>query len=107
MSQNTHNQKFLVRGVETTVSIMLVKDSTERIAQIVQGSWVTQIPVDLLGLAAGKDAWMREIRFRCLGCHQPFKACEMEGQLCPKCLEETEAYNELLDRGGPAPEERK
>jgi hypothetical protein len=103
---STKDQRFLVDGKEVVVSIVRNRESGERFAMIC-GREITRIPVDLLGLAADKDAWMREIRFRCVCCNEPFKACEMEGQLCPKCLEETEAYNELLDRGGSAPEETK
>lgn len=96
----TSNQRFVVEGQECVVSIVRIRESGERFAEIRRGREITRLPVDLLGLAAGKDAWMREIRFRCVCCNEPFKASEMEGQLCPKCLEETEAYNELLGRGG-------
>lgn len=102
---STMNQRFLVCGEERFVSIIRNQPSGERFALIRGGSQSVQVPVDMLGLAAGKDAWMREIRFRCSGCREPFRASEMESQLCPRCLEETEAYNALLDRGGPPPEE--
>jgi|GEM_PF-5616592 len=101
---STQDQRFLVAGVECVVSILRAPKSGERFAEIRRGRECIQVPVDLLGLAAGKDAWMRDIRFRCSVCREPFKASEMEGQLCPRCLEETEAYNELLDRGGPPDE---
>jgi len=103
----TSNQRFVVAGEECVVSIVRIRESGHRFAEIRFGPEGTHVPVELLGMAAGKDAWMREIRFRCSGCREPFKASEMEGELCPRCLEETEAYNELLDRGGRPPEERK
>lgn len=55
------------------------------------------VPVDLLPLAAGSDAWMREIRVKCVDCRKPVRAGDMECQLCPTCYEKAEQENEAQD----------
>lgn len=56
------------------------------------------VPAELLPLAAGKDAWMRDIRLRCTGCGQPHKAAELgSGLYCPACVDEADRENAELD----------
>lgn len=56
-----------------------------------------RVPVEMLSLAAGKDAWMREIEFECAGCGTPHSAAEMSTEYCPACVEAQEAENARLD----------
>jgi hypothetical protein len=59
-----------------------------------------QVPAEMLPLAAGKDAWMRDIRLRCTGCGQPHKAGDLgSGLYCHACIEEAEQENARLDAG--------
>lgn len=44
-------------------------------------------PLDLCAMAAGKDAWLRDVLFTC-ECGEKIKAEEMEGHyLCQACYE--------------------
>ena len=48
------------------------------------------VPFEICQLAAGKDAWMRDIKFECGECHDEIRAGEF-GEvpgLCPNCSEE-------------------
>jgi NADH pyrophosphatase NudC (nudix superfamily) len=57
-----------------------------------------RVPAELLPLAAGKDAWMRDIRLQCSGCGQPQRAADMgSGLYCPACVEAQEEENARLD----------
>lgn len=44
-------------------------------------------PMQLCSLAAGKDAWMREILFRCPECKERKKAGEFSEVVCNDCFE--------------------
>lgn len=67
-------------------------------AAIIDPQGVRQIvPVDLLPLAAGRDAWMREIRVKCVDCRKTVRAGDMECQLCPACYEKAEQENAEAD----------
>lgn len=45
------------------------------------------IPADIAGLAAGKDAWLSEIRCKCRDCGEVFPLRELNGggQWCDEC----------------------
>lgn len=55
------------------------------------------VPVELLALSAGKDAWMRDVRFKCSDCGKAHVAREMECELCPACYEKAGQENAELD----------
>jgi hypothetical protein len=82
-----------------TVRILRANDGT-RFAEVTRRSGLTyHVPAELLPLAAGKDAWMRDIRLRCSGCGQPHKAADLgSGLYCPACVEEAEQENAAIDR---------
>ena len=81
-----------------TVRILRAKDGT-RFAEVMRQLGLTyHVPAELLPLAAGKDAWMRDIRLRCSGCGQPHKAADLgSGLYCPACVEDAERENAELD----------
>jgi len=55
------------------------------------------IPLCIVELSAGKDAWMRGIEFKCACCGIKHKAAEMENEHCESCVMEAYAENEELD----------
>jgi len=58
------------------------------------------VPVELCGLAAGPDAWMKKIMVKCAGCKERTPAGDLgSGELCPKCVEAAEQENAKLDGG--------
>ncbi len=58
---------------------------------------VAYVPVELLSLAAGKDAWMREITFKCAACGERHAAKVMSNGYCETCVEKQEQENAALD----------
>ena len=84
----------------TTVRILRTRTG-ERFAEIQpKGRPAYHVPTDLLSLAAGKDAWMRDIRVPCACCGESsYRAGDLESGLCPVCLQEAEEENARLDRG--------
>lgn len=57
-----------------------------------------QVPFEICGLAGGRDAWMRDIEFRCTDCRKPTRAGDFDGStMCPTC---TTAYFSCKDCGG-------
>lgn len=81
----------------TTVRVVRTRQG-ERFAEIQPKTGKPyHVPAELLP-AAGKDAWMRDIRLRCSGCGQPHKAADLgSGLYCPACVEEAERENAELD----------
>ena len=79
-----------------TTEVRIKKTTTgERFAEIVPfGRYIARfhVPVGMCALAAGKDAWMRDILVRCKECRTKTRACDLEGdELCPKCYAKAEA----------------
>lgn len=75
---------------------IMKRPNGDRFAQIDPGGHISlryHVPVQLLSLAAGKDAWMRDIEFRCADCREKHPASKMECELCPACYEKAEAEN--------------
>lgn len=62
------------------------------------------VPVEMLSLAAGPDAWLRRVRVKCLVCGQHYQAGALECELCPSCYERAGEENEILDHPTPNPE---
>ncbi len=60
---------------------------------------IIRVPLDILGLAAGKDAWMRDVQFKCYDCRTPVAAKDAECQMCPACFEKAGEENAALDAG--------
>lgn len=75
------------------VRLCMMRSTGERMAIMNDHGY----PVSLLGLAAGKDAWMRGIAVRCVDCRKRQPACEMECELCAACYEKAEQENAVLD----------
>jgi hypothetical protein len=67
------------------VNIMRSKETGQRYARVNQIGGFVRVPLELLSLAAGKDAWMREIVFACPECKQRHPAHAMEGEYCQDC----------------------
>ncbi len=55
------------------------------------------VPVEICGLAAGRDAWMRQIRVICLDCRQTEEIGRMTCELCPTCTDKAEQENAEQD----------
>lgn len=83
-----------------TVSIMVHKSTGQRYADIQKAGQRFDVPIEMLSLAAGKDAWMKEILVKCAECRTAVKAGEMECSMCPACYDKAGAENEALDNGG-------
>lgn len=93
---STSNQKF----PGFTVSIMVGRANGQRYGEIKpDGGRAYHVPVEMLGLAAGKDAWMRDILVKCTHCRTPAKAGEMECDMCQACYEVAGEENAKLDAG--------
>lgn len=81
-----------------SASVYIVKNANgRRAAKVTQNGNVRFVPVELLAMAAGKDTWMREIKFKCSECRQYFMAKEMECELCEACLAKIDAENEKMN----------
>lgn len=78
------------------------KSTGERFARVFSPRGGTSfIPRDICGLAAGKDAWMRQISFPCDGdCGNRATAGEMQNGFCPDCTREQEEENARMDEAG-------
>ena len=58
------------------------------------------VPLELLALAAGKDAWMRNIQFKCASCRKLTVAGDTEGgEYCQACFDAQGEENARLDGG--------
>lgn len=88
----------------TTVRIMKKLIGGNRFAEIKpKNRPAYHVPIELLALAAGKDAWMRKIQVRCAGCRTRLAAEELNGGgYCPTCVEAQDEENMRLDEGGRA-----
>ena len=84
----------------TIVRILQRRDGT-RFAEIrPKLGPIYHIPAEMLSLAAGKDAWMRDIQLRCSGCRTHHRAGDMEtGIYCPACVQAQEEENARQDAG--------
>ena len=74
--------------------------SGQRAAEIVPFGRVAlrfYVPLEMLSLAAGKDAWMREIQFKCTDCGTKHAAKDMECEMCPECNEKAMQSNADAD----------
>jgi len=54
------------------------------------------VPVEIASLAAGKDAWMRQVLVKC-SCGTRCHVGEMECGICPACYEQAGIENEIAD----------
>ena len=53
------------------------------------------IPLEIAKLAAGEDAWMRQIPVECTNCLCEFKLAESDSsELCPECYDSICAEND-------------
>lgn len=94
-------QGFADEGVPASV-VICVNNKGNRYAKISYYGAMTRkgtvgIPVEMLSLAAGKDAWMRNIEFKCRDCRATFPAHQMECELCPACYDKAGQEIEALD----------
>lgn len=72
-------------------------NSGQRFAHIETNTGGLMVPLEMLSLAAGKDAWMRQIEFKCAGCGDHHAASEMECECCQACYEKQGEENAILD----------
>ncbi len=86
------------------VDIMKSKSTGQRFARISYFARMSRkpralVPLDIIELAAGSDAWMRDIQFRCadVDCRSIHKASEMQNGYCPSCIEKAEQENAIAD----------
>ena len=77
------------------VRVTRSKSTGQRFARIDEHH---SIPLDLCALAAGKDAWMRQIVCRCSYCDTREQVGNMEqGPTCQKCFDAQGEENARLD----------
>lgn len=96
MNTTTKTPPVLQTFEHFSVRIIRSKDGSQRAAEITpfgRAALRYFVPVEMLSLAAGKDAWMRDIKFKCSDCGEKHAAKEMECQLCPACYEKAEQEN--------------
>jgi hypothetical protein len=55
------------------------------------------VPVDLLSLTVGKDAWMKDIAVRCVDCRTIVFARDLDCDMCPDCYEKAGDENAEMD----------
>ena len=78
--------------------ITIVKSKTgQRAARIIEFGKEYHVPVELLSVAAGKDAWMRDILVKCKVCRTEVKAGDMDCEMCQDCYEKAGEENAALD----------
>lgn len=58
-----------------------------------------RVPLEIAGLAAGPDAWLRLVRVACRDCRVRIPLGELEQGFCPSCWGKVERDNEALDAG--------
>lgn len=58
------------------------------------------VPLDIAKLAAGPDAWMRQIPVECRECRCEFKLCDSDShEYCQGCFDKAGEENARLDAG--------
>ena len=56
------------------------------------------VPVEIAALAAGEDAWMRQIPVECAECLCEFKLCDSDSaEYCQGCFDKAGEENALID----------
>jgi hypothetical protein len=55
------------------------------------------VPIEMLSLAAGDDAWMRGVEFACADCRKLVAAKDAECCMCAECYDKAGAENARLD----------
>lgn len=70
--------------------------NTENAGLLLAGRLV--VPVEIAALAAGKDAWMRQIPVECAECLCEFKLCDSDSaEYCQECFDKACEENALID----------
>lgn len=78
--------------------VLIVKNAHgERAAKIVENGQAYYVPVEILNIVTGKDAWMKDILVRCADCKVRVKARDMECEMCSSCYEKAGEENARLD----------
>jgi hypothetical protein len=103
---NDRPKPFVQDFPEARASVIVYKTPLGRVAKVShygpdtrKGSYM--VPIELCGLAAGPDAWMKKILVKCAGCKERTAAGDLgSGELCPKCVEAAEQENARLDGEG-------
>lgn len=68
------------------------------------GKPIFVVPLGIAAAAAGSDAWMRDLTFKCQDCHTLTMAGGSDGtELCPNCYERSGLENEHSDNGHATP----
>lgn len=78
-------------------TVQVIKNRTNGVrAALVNG--VDLVPLEMCMLAAGRDAWMKNIVAKCSNCDTRVRVGDMEGGLlCHKCFDEAGEENARLD----------
>ena len=106
--ENTNSRPAGPTNIQTfgTTTVRITKSliGGARFAEIQpKGRPAYHVPIELLALAAGKDAWMRRIQVRCTECRKLHAADELNGGgYCPTCVDAQDEENMRLDEGGRA-----
>lgn len=89
------SQPFIQEFPEQLATVRITKPDANgnRFAHVSRPGITVAVPIQMLALAAGKDAWMRKIKFRCMDCGERHPAEDMECELCQKCYAEAEEEN--------------
>lgn len=58
------------------------------------------VPIEILSMCVGKDAWMKDILVRCGDCRTVVKAADLDCDMCPDCYEKAGQENAEMDGRG-------
>jgi hypothetical protein len=60
------------------------------------------VPLEVCSLAAGRDAWMRQIPVKCRECGAEFKLADSDSSdHCQDCMDRLGEENRIADGGAP------
>lgn len=91
---NFVNTKTASYGPYLVTIFQIGNDRTNLKARIFNATQdnIAIVPIEICAIAAGKDAWMKDILFACPDCGKPTKARDSEARcICPECYEKAAA----------------
>ena len=88
-------QRIMVRGRTNKVGIVKATNGNRAVKVQPVGGKAYYVPLEIAGLAAGKDAWLRDVLCRCTECRSYKTTAELnEGGYCESCVEKSFAEDE-------------
>jgi len=69
-------------------TVTFAKTAKGLVAIVIRAGSRRVLPVDLLGIAVGRDAWLRGVKVPCAGCGALTSARDLSAStLCPTCYD--------------------